>query len=45
MLSSHRLSETTKVLFAQQRENVILVVLVICEMKEEGIVRGKELQK
>lgn len=33
IFSSHRLPETTKVLFAEQRENVILAMLVSCEKK------------
>lgn len=37
MLSFQRLFETTKILFLQQRENVIRSMEVICEIKAEGI--------
>lgn len=33
MLSPHRLPETTKVFFVEQRQNVVLVMPVIYEMK------------
>lgn len=33
MLSFHRLSETTKVLFGEQRKNVLLFMFVTCEMR------------
>lgn len=36
MFSFHRLSETTKVFFVQQRKNAISGVLVICKMKRRG---------
>lgn len=45
MLSFHRLSETIKVLSAQQRENALLAMMVICEMNAKGSISVKELQK
>lgn len=37
MFSFYRLSETTKVLFGQQRENPVFAMLVICEINVKGI--------
>lgn len=38
VLPSHRLSETTKVLFRQQSEDTVIVILVTCEMKARGVI-------